>query len=560
MTKYTLSVANKKIYNFYNENPNLNFEAMNLLLIDILSKLGENMDSAMKSTIQGEILSNIQNQTGQLTSLVENMNTVKENVLQISKDTSNMTNQLSNISQLKNDIDSIMTNKMHEMKSEYLSGFKSLLLENMSSNKNDIVQQIEQNSSVFYNNITHFLSDTMMKDIREHNEKLSTIIENNQTSLVDKNKLFYIENQEKYSNQIETQLKNFQTHLSNEVSYVTKNQDETSMKDFVVNFDTKCASLFQNLQQPVFSYLSSSEDRIQQNINVIKDSTINKDLKHESTMSELSIYLKKFQNSSFKGAMAENELATVLTKMYPCAEIVNTANTKASGDFLMKRENLSNIMLENKAYEHNVNPDEVAKFIRDAEETKTHSIFLSQTSGISRKNNMQVDIHKGLILIYIHNVQYSREKIQVAIDIIDNLSHRIDEFENQTNENVISNNVLEQINQEYRDFIKERDDIVSISKEYNKKIISKIENLHVNTLNQFLSTKFSNTDKVKYTCHLCNVFTANTKKSLSAHSRACKLKHPHDSIVVDTNNVVVDTNNVVVDTNNVVVDSHNLDI
>jgi len=65
---------------------------------------------------------------------------------------------------------------------------------------------------------------------------------------------------------------------------------------------------------------------------------------------------------------------------------------------------------------------------------------------------------------------------------------------------------------------------------------------------------------VKYTCHLCNVFTANTKKSLSAHSRACKLKHPHDSIVVDTNNVVVDTNNVVVDTNNVVVDSHNLDI
>jgi len=193
-------------------------------------------------------------------------------------------------------------------------------------------------------------------------------------------------------------------------------------------------------------------------------------------------------------------------------------------------------MLENKAYEHNVNPDEVAKFIRDAEETKTHSIFLSQTSGISRKNNMQVDIHKGLILIYIHNVQYSREKIQVAIDIIDNLSHRIDEFENQTNENVISNNVLEQINQEYRDFIKERDDIVSISKEYNKKIISKIENLHVNTLNQFLSTKFSNTDKVKYTCDLCNVFTANTKKSLSAHSRACKLKHPHDSIVVDTTN------------------------
>lgn len=531
MSKYAITLTNKKIFNFYNENPNINIEAMNLLLIEILSKLGENIDNAMKSTIQGEILSNIQTQNGQITSLMENMNTVKDNVIQIRQDTTHLSTKLSNISEIKNDIDSIMTNKMHEMKSEYISGVKSLLLENLSTNKNEVIQHIDQNTNSFYNNIIHFIGDTMMKDIKEHNEKISSIMENNHTTFVDKNKLLYIENQDKYCGKIDTLLQNFQTHMSNEVSSITKNYDETSMKDFVINFDTKCGTLFQQLQQPVYSFLSSSEERIQQNINIIKDSTVNSDLKHENTMNELSNYLKKFQNSSHKGAMAENELETVLTQMCPSAEIINTANIRASGDFLMKRENLSNIMFENKAYERNVNPDEVDKFIRDVEEIKTHSIFLSQTSGISRKNNMQVDIHKGNILIYIHNVQYSRDKIQVAIDIIDNLSQRINDFENKTTENVISDHILEQINAEYREFIKERDDIISMTKEYNKKLVSKIENLHINTLNKYLSTKFSNSDKVQYTCTLCNLFTAPTKKSLSAHVRACKKQH---DITVDT--------------------------
>lgn len=76
-------------------------------------------------------------------------------------------------------------------------------------------------------------------------------------------------------------------------------------------------------------------------------------------------------------------------------------------------------MFENKVYETNVKLEEIQKFIRDVEEIKTNAIFLSQNSGITRKKNFQVDIHKGLIMIYIHNVQYSPEKIQIAIDIIE---------------------------------------------------------------------------------------------------------------------------------------------
>jgi hypothetical protein len=229
--------------------------------------------------------------------------------------------------------------------------------------------------------------------------------------------------------------------------------------------------------------------------------------------------------------------------MYPSAEIINSSGTKASGDFIMKRDNKPNIMLENKVYDRNVNPDEVQKFIRDVEEIKTHIIFLSQNSGISRKKNFQVDFHKGLIMIYIHNVQYSPEKIQIAIDIIDNLADRIEEIDSEEeHENIISKSLLDEINQEYLSFNKQKDDIILMSKDYQKKLIGQLENLKMNALNKYLSTKYSSHEKTGFTCEYCNVFSASTKKSLSAHVRACKKQH---EIKVDTThnlNIQLNTN------------------
>ena len=198
-------------------------------------------------------------------------------------------------------------------------------------------------------------------------------------------------------------------------------------------------------------------------------------------------------------------------------------------------------MLENKVYDRNVNPDEVQKFIRDVEEIKTHGIFLSQNSGISRKKNFQVDIHKGLIMIYIHNVQYSPEKIQIAIDIIENLADRIDELDSEEeHENIISKSLLDEINQEYLSFNKQKDEIILMSKDYQKKLIGQLENLKMNALNKYLSTKYSNNEKIGFTCEYCNIFSASTKKSLSAHVRACKKQH---DIKVDTPTLCVELNN-----------------
>jgi hypothetical protein len=349
------------------------------------------------------------------------------------------------------------------------------------------------------------------------------MIDNNNNMVIDKTTILFSENQEKYKGHIDTTMNSFQTTISSEIKSILKNDNDfDNVNEFVKSFDNKCTVLFQAIQQPLYTMLQSSEDRIQQNLNKIKENAVSTQYKYESTMDDLSIYLKKFSNSSIKGAFGETELESTLNKMFPHAEIINCSSMKACGDFILKRDHKNHIMMENKAYEHNVKPDEVDKFIRDATESKTHAIFMSQHSGISRKKNFQIDFHDGLVLLYIHNVEYSQDKLKLGIDIIDNLSERLDELECIDGENIISKTMLDEINNEYIAFSKQIDDIIILSKDYNKRLISNVENIRLNTLNKYLSTKYASNTKSGYACELCNNFNTHTKKSLSAHMRACK--------------------------------------
>lgn len=118
-------------------------------------------------------------------------------------------------------------------------------------------------------------------------------------------------------------------------------------------------------------------------------------------------------------------MAELLTKMYPTGEIKNTSGTKASGDFMLFRQDKRAILFENKEYDQNVNKDEITKFHRDIDLQDMNGIFLSQYSGICFKDNFHIDIHKGNVLVYIHNCEYNPQLIKTAINIIDYLGSRI---------------------------------------------------------------------------------------------------------------------------------------
>ena len=77
MTKLC-DITNKKIIEFYTQNPSINFEAVNLIFVDLFERLLGDMNSAMNSTINSQILSSvgeIKNEMTSLSSSVSKLNT-----------------------------------------------------------------------------------------------------------------------------------------------------------------------------------------------------------------------------------------------------------------------------------------------------------------------------------------------------------------------------------------------------------------------------------------------------------------------------------------------------
>jgi hypothetical protein len=252
------------------------------------------------------------------------------------------------------------------------------------------------------------------------------------------------------------------------------------------------------------------------------------------------VFLNKFKNSSFKGQLGENRLFSVLTQMYSTAEIIDTTGQRASGDFIMKRQSQPTILIENKDYDRNINPDEIKKFIRDVEEQQHHGIFLSQHSGITSKSNYFIELHKGQILVYIHNTDYNPDKIKVAVDIIDNLHSKFNELNllqsggngcSGENINIITKEVLDDVNTDYQTFIIQKTAVLNTIKESHKKILQQFDNIKLPNLEKYLSTKYAivkkknqiqkNHNNNNLTCDICNIFIAKSRSGLTSHKKKC---------------------------------------
>lgn len=59
MANYLLKINNKKVFNYYNNNKNVNFEEMSILMVDILEKVWKKTDTSVDSTFAEKILGNI---------------------------------------------------------------------------------------------------------------------------------------------------------------------------------------------------------------------------------------------------------------------------------------------------------------------------------------------------------------------------------------------------------------------------------------------------------------------------------------------------------------------
>ena len=415
--------------------------------------------------------------------------------------------------QLGNDMTKILSNTVF---GEILHNVKDIKQQVISLNDNLSLKLQEHNKS--------FLETTKLvigMASNENNDKIIQVLNRNTDSFIERLNSTIPKTHEESNIKIQESLSMFQKTINEDIkSFLSSNNSETSLKDFISSLDSKITTI----QQPIYTFISSTQEQLNTKLNGLREDSLSNKSSNDKVMSDLNEFLSKYKTSSqFKGQCSENMVGTILNKMYPTGEVVNTTALKASGDFLLKRAGKQTILLENKNYEANVNLDEIKKFLRDVNEQKTHGIMMSQYSGIVSKPNGFIEINDGKVIIYLHNVDYSQEKIKMAIDVIDILSERLEEISNveEIDGYAIKKDVLDRINEQFQMFLTQKDIILTSLRESNKKLISQVEDMKIPDLSLFLNDKYASIQNQQFSCEVCNLPFQN-KRSLAAHKKIHK--------------------------------------
>jgi len=434
-----LVIRNKSVIDFYKQHSYLDFEQVNLLLIQFLSNIIQEADNGISKGLSMQILQ------------------------QCSENSSKMDMMSRDLSL-----------RMIDLKKEYLEDLKKEMYMNDGKTSEKLSKQLETNAEMLIcktNNVLMTvlpsISDNVRRDV------------NNSVDI-------------------------FKNQLMSEILKIKNN--ELDIEQFIQNVDMR----FQH-QTDEFKHLMTN----------LSSDLSSKTTKGDLILDELREFCNRFRNSSLKGGLGESRLCKILTNMFPTGEIIDTTGIKESGDVHLKRENKDTILFETKEYADNVGLGEVEKFIRDCTIQNLHGVFLSQNSGITSKNNFKIEYNSGKILVYLHNCEYSADKIHSAIDIIDSLSLKI--LDNTLdNIHTIPNEILDEINSEYERVLIHKQSAINYIKENNKKVIQLLEeSIRLPKLEAYLQTKYAQVSKSTFTCDICSkIFT--TRAGLSSHTRMHK--------------------------------------
>jgi len=269
-----------------------------------------------------------------------------------------------------------------------------------------------------------------------------------------------------------------------------------------------------------FDKITNMFDNKLLNINEISKS--NKEIL-SSQNDKLTNLLNRFENSSNKGKMSENLVLNTLKDLYPNAEIYSVGQTKETCDIMLVRNNKPKILVENKDWRRPVIQEEVKKFMRDIELQKCCGLFLSQNTTITTKDNFEINVHDGNVLVYVHCANNDPEKIKIALDIIDSFSNTLKLLEEEScseeNMNTISKEVTDHINAEYQNFLSKKNKTIKMAKEFIQTLVKQLDEFSVPSLETYLSSKYS-VSSSKYVCEFCG-FIGKSQQSKSAHMRGC---------------------------------------
>lgn len=372
----------------------------------------------------------------------------------------------------------------------------------------------------------HFLETTKLvigAASNDNTDKIVQLLNRNTDAFIEKINTSIPKTQDEASRRIQESLAALQLTLQSDIkTCMASSNRDGAIKELMSSLELR----LQQQQQPIYTYLTSHQEQLTAQLTHIKDGVTLNRVSSDKLFSELGDFLGKYKSSSqFKGQCSENMLEAVLNKLLPTADVSNTTAAKASGDFIIRRDDKPTILIENKNYERNVNPEEVKKFLRDVTEQRCSGIMMSQFSGIASKPNGFIEIHDTNVLIYLHGVDYSADKIKMAVDIIDNLSSKLEAVSAQEELTgiIIKKEVLDRINEQFQLFMNQKDALLGVMRESHKKIISQLEDMRLPDLSAFLNDKYASIQNQQFVCDACNAaFT--TRRSLASHKKMHKTK------------------------------------
>jgi len=135
--KYLMTVNNKRIHDYYKKNSSIDFESINLVLLDFMDKISHDMSKVLQNTLQGQLLQEVKDIKGQLSLFQENI--------------------LSKVSE---------TNK------SFVETLKLLLSMNSSEHSDKVVQLLQKHSESFIDKISNLLPKTQEETQRKIQDQL----------------------------------------------------------------------------------------------------------------------------------------------------------------------------------------------------------------------------------------------------------------------------------------------------------------------------------------------------------------------------------------------------
>ena len=468
---YTLKGA--RATKFYDDHPDLDFETMNLVLIDFLEPIIENLTAVTSNSRNTQLL-------GDIVSKLEQFGESQTNQSYAMKGLEAMLDNLkTRFSEFTTQMDNNVQATLGRQRDSLIDSVKATLNTSREEKDKTMLSQMEKEHELLFSRFVVKLTE-IPKDISLGQEQLKSLV-----------------------------TESIQNLTGSVMSHVKDRSDiSTQINDLIGQNYDKFSAQVQSKMESVVTTSTAMFGEITEKLSDTK---------------ELLKYVRGQATSSVKGKQGENKLEAILWEMFPHATVTNSSKKKASGDFIVERNDKEKILIDTKEYSSKsgsqVGEGEVGKIIRDTENHNCHGILLSQTSGIAGKANFQIDIHKNNVIVYVHNAQYEPTKILMAVQVIDHLSESI--REHISSDAPISMETLNDFKKEYEQLVCQKDILIDSVKKYSQDIVTQVEQFELPSLFKALSAKFSMVSALSHICKTCSCAFKN-KRSLAKHQTYCK--------------------------------------